>query len=120
MRTLIALVLCLAAVPAAAQVRPYGPGPYATTGDLHRYEMDRLRARADANESLARSLALDARLTILELQARQRSIPVFSPEVASSPSPDVARDMRQAATVRREVIAAGVGQIDAWLDRAPQ
>ncbi len=120
MRPLIALVLCLAAAPAAAQVRPYGPAAYATTGDLHRYEMDRLRARADASESLARSLALDARLTLLELQARRRSTPVSFPEVAVFPAPDLAQSMRQAATVRREAIAAGVGQIDAWLDRAPQ
>jgi len=120
MRPLIALVLCLVAVPAAAQVRPYGPGPYATTGDLHRYEMDRLLARADASQALAQSLALDARLTILELQARRRSTPAGLADAAGPPAPDLAEGLRQAATVRREAIVAGVGQIDAWLDRAPQ
>ena len=120
MRMLIALILCLAAAPAVAQVRPYDAGPYGATGDIHRYEMDRLRARSDEGESLARSQALEARLTMLELQARRQATPVdpASPPILRTPEQE--GRLREAATARREVTAAGVGQIDTWLDRRPQ
>ena len=120
MRILVALVLCLAAAPAAAQVPPYGPGPYPTTGELHRYEMERLRARSDANAALAARQALDARLTLLELQARRQAAPLDPPAAPVLRTPEQERRLRQAATARREATAAGVGQIDAWLDRRPQ
>ncbi len=120
MRSLIALILCLAAAPAGAQVRPWGPGVYGTTGDIHRYEMDRLRARSDANEAMARRQALEARLTILELQARRQPALIEPRPPAELRSPEQEREQRQVATARREATAAGVGQIDAWLDRRPQ
>jgi hypothetical protein len=120
MRIPMALILCLAAAPAAAQVRPYGPGAYGTTGDIHRYEMDRLRARSDANEALARRQALETRLTLLELRARRQVTPLDPPAAPAARTPEQERSLRQAATARRETTAAGVGQIDAWLDRRPQ
>ena len=120
MRILIALILCLAAAPAVAQVRPYGAGACGTTGDIHRHEMDRLRARADASEALARRQALEARLTMLELQARRQATPIDPPASPVLGAPEQERRLRQAATARREATAAGVGQIDSWLDRPPQ
>lgn len=120
MRALIALILCLAAAPAVAQVRPYGFGADVTTGDIHRYEMDRLRTRSDASEALARSQALETRLTMLELQARRQTAPIDPASPPTLRAPEQERRLRQAATARREVTAAGVGQIDSWLDHRPQ
>ena len=120
MRTLIALTLCLAADPAVAQVRPYGFGANAPTGDIHRYEMDRLRARSGANEALAWRQALEARLTMLELRTRRQATPIDPVNPSRLRTPEQERRLREAATTRRQTTAAGVGQIDAWLDRRPQ
>ena len=112
-------------LPAAAQVAPYpygapNYGPTAATGDIHRYEMDRLRARAQANDSLARSQSLNTRLTLQELQARRAPTPVEPYQPLPLRSPEQERAAREAATTRRETTARGVGQIDAWLDRVPR
>lgn len=120
MRILIALILCLAAAPAVAQVRPYGSGSHVTTGDIHRYEMDRLRARSDASEALARRQALDARLTMLELQARRQATPLDPPAAPVLRTPEQERRLRETAADRRQTTAESVSQIDAWLDRRPQ
>ena len=121
MRLVLPLLLSLAAAaPAAAQVAPYpGYGHGVTTGDVHRYEMDRLRNQADQRDALARQQALDTRLTVLELQARRIQPP---PSYALQPLRTVEQERaaRETATARREAAARGVGQIDAWLDRAPQ
>jgi len=123
MRLVLPLPLLLslaAAAPAVAQVAPYpGYGPGVTTGDVHRYEMDRLRNQADQRDALARQQALDTRLTVLELQARRIQPP---PSYALQPLRTVEQERaaRETATARREATARGVGQIDAWLDRAPQ
>jgi len=122
MRLVLPLLLSLSvAAPAVAQIAPYtGYGPGVTTGDVHRYEMDRLRNQADQRDALARQQSLDARLTALELQARR----VQPPASAYVPQPlrtvEQEKAARETATARREATARGVGQIDAWLDRAPQ
>ena len=121
MRLLIALIMCLiSAASAVAQVLPYGAGPYVTAGDSHRHEMDRLRARSDASEALARRQALEARLTMLELQTRRQATPIAPADTPTLRTPEQERRLREAATARREATAAGVGQIDSWLDRRPQ
>jgi len=123
---LTGLSLTALALPAAAQVAPYpygapNYGPNAvTTGDVHRYEMDRLRAGAQANDALARSQSLNTRLTLQELQARRASTPVEPYRPLPLRSPEQERAAREAATARRETTARGVGQIDAWLDRVPR
>lgn len=117
-----ALAAQLAAVPVAArQVPAPWPGTWpgsaigATIGEQHRYEMERLRARSDEQEAFARSHALAARLTVLELQAaRQPALPDPARPVSSL---EDARAVREREAARRESIVAGVGQIDAWLDR---
>ena len=122
MRLVLPLLLSLAAAtPAVAQVAPYpGYGPGVTTGDVHRYEMDRLRNQADQRDALARQQSLDTRLTVLELQARrvQPPAPAYAPQPLRTVEQE--RSARETATARRETTTRGVGQIDAWLDRAPQ
>jgi len=122
MRLVLPLLLSLAAAtPAVAQVSSYpGYGSGVTTGDVHRYEMDRLRNQADQRDALARQQSLNARLTVLELQARrvQPPAPAYAPQPLRTVEQE--RAARETATARRETTTRGVGQIDAWLDRAPQ
>ena len=123
MRTLLALALILAAAaPAAAQVRPYpGAGwPGATIGDVHRYEMDRLRNQSAERDASARQQQLDARLTVLELQAARRPEPIQPPPYRALRSPEQERALRESATARREQSNQSVGEIDAWLDAGPK
>jgi hypothetical protein len=89
--------------------------PNVTVGDIHRYEMDRLRAQADANQALARSQSARTRATLQTLQA-QRQPPLVVPEVNRPMTVEQARRAREAAEAR----GRQTGQIDAWLDRAPQ
>ncbi len=122
MRRPLASVLILIAVSvgagaAMAQVQPYRPGlPGATVGDVHRYEMDRLRARSDANANLARQQQLNTRLTIQDLQAARQPA-LVQPSYRPLRSLDEERALRRSATQRRERLSQDVGQIDDWLDR---
>lgn len=122
---LLALALLLVAGPASAQT--WQPRPGAPAVDLHRHqadqhraEMDRLRARADQREDLARQLQLETRLNRLEIQAARQPEPRQPMALPALRSPEQARAAREAATRRREATAAGIGQIDAWLDDAAQ
>ena len=125
-----ALVLGLggwAAAPATAQVAPHpfgGAYPGMTMGEQHRYEMDRLRARSDQQDALARQQRLDTRLTLMELQARRQPAPDITPgysaPITGPRSADVQRAMRDATAIQSQTTIDGVGQIDSWLDRAPR
>jgi hypothetical protein len=106
------------APPGAAQVWP-GDRP-ANQADLHRYRLEQQRLQSAEQAAFARQQALNSRLTRLEVEAARQPQPYvplvepFSyPRASMSPS-------LPAATARREAVAAGVGQIDAWLDRDPQ
>lgn len=115
------------AAPALAQVVPPHPfgGAYpgVSVGEQHRYEMDRLRARSDQQDALARQQRLDTRLTLMELQARRQPAPDVTPYSAPITGPrsaEVQRAMREAVAIQSETTIRGVGQIDSWLDRAPR
>ncbi|MDP3802557.1 hypothetical protein [Brevundimonas sp.] len=122
-RALAAAVVLLAA-PAAAQTPSRPPLPGASAHELnryqadrHRYEMDQLRARADQREALARQLQLETRLNRLGIEAARQPEPVQPPAWRALRTPEEERAAREAASRRRAATAAGVGQIDAWLDR---
>ena len=121
--SLVGLALAMAA-PALAQIPTYPRygAPGVGTGDMQRYEMERLRQQAQESETLARQQSLQTRLTLFEMQARRQAAPAAVPE---SPSPvlrslERERAAREAATVRRQSTTEGVGQIDSWLDRQPR
>ncbi|MBX9459865.1 MAG: hypothetical protein KL785_00540 [Brevundimonas sp.] len=125
-RALIFLPLAVAAAVAGsaqAQVAPphAPPGPnvdlHRYQADQHRYEIDRLRARADQREAFARQLQLETRLNRLELEAARQPEPILLPPSRALRSPEEERALRESAADRRRAAAAGVSQIDAWLDR---
>ena len=101
--------------PALAQVAPY---PGVTPLDQHRYENQRLRAEADRRETQARLYQLEAQGRLREVEAARQPPLYVEPAYRPLSTPEQERAARQAATARREAIAAGTGQIDAWLDRS--
>lgn len=110
-------VLGLSASQTSAQGQAWRPGlPGTTVADAHRYEMESLRARSDANTNLARQQQLNTRLTIQDLQSARQPAPV-QPSYRPLRSLDQERVLRQSATQRRERLSQEVGQIDDWLDR---
>ena len=117
------LVLALAAVPTMAQAQSRPPyvgaavDPHRYQADQHRYAIDRLRAQADQREAFARQLQLESRLTRLEIEAARQPAIVPEPSPRALRSPEEERALREAAARRRQSTTAGVGQIDAWLDR---
>ena len=123
MTRLIALAVLLSAAPAAAQnppayTRPGEPADlHRYQADQHRYEMNRLRAEADRRNAEARQLETEARLRRMEIEAaRQTELPApWAPRAVRSPEEE--RALREAAARRRQEVAAGASQIDAWLDR---
>lgn len=122
LRVLAVAVLLAAAPAAAAQTWQPRPGasavdPHRYQADQHRLEMDRLRIQADQREALARQLALETRLNRQRIEAARQPEPVQPLVGRTLRSPEQERAARQAATLRRQSAAAGVGQIDAWLDR---
>lgn len=121
----LALLIALAA-PVVAQAQtvppPVRPGQAPFDGnryqaDQNRLEMERLRVQADQREAFARQLEADARQRSERLQAARQAEPIPPPASHHLRSPQEERAARQAATARRQAVAAGVGQIDAWLDR---
>lgn len=120
MRTaLLALILTTAAGAASAQA--YAPGqPYIgdPMADRLRDRMENQRLQSEQRAAYARQHQLNARLTEMEIQAQRQPAP-YVPLVDVPASPDAQRRAREAATARREATAAGVGQIDSWLDRRP-
>ena len=114
----------LVAGTASAQVRPLPPGPSAWDqhryqADQHRYEMDRLRGQADQREATARQLELESRLNRQDLRSRLTTDPYIPAQPRALRSAEDERTAREAATARRQATEAGVGEIDAWLDRRP-
>lgn len=117
----VALALALAGTVAQAQVAPYPlqARPGLTTGDIHRYEMDRLRSQADQSQALARSQSLQTQMTIQQLQAR-RQPPLTASEPARPLTLEEARQAREATQARSAAATRSMSQIDDWLDRRPQ
>ncbi len=120
---LLPLSLAFAAfvAPAQAQTAPPGvsPGvdPHRHQAGQHRYEIDRLRARADQREAFARQLRLETRLNRLEVEAARQPEPLQPPSYRILRSPEEERALREEAAARHRATASGVNQIDAWLDR---
>ena len=117
----LAVAMVALAGPVSAQVHPYSPTGRAdlTTGDIHRYEMDRLRNQADRNQALAQSQSAQTRATIQQLQAR-RQAPLDLPEARRPLTLEEARQARQTSEARSGAVVRSTAQIDTWLDRRPQ
>lgn len=116
----LALAFTVAAASAQARAAPQlGPGvdPHRLQADQHRNEIDRLRAQTDRRAAFARQLQIETRLNRLDIEAARRPGLEPPPPYRAPGSPEVERALREAATVRRRDSVAGVGQIDAWLDR---
>ena len=125
-----ALILAAVAAPlllasaAHAQTQPLPPGPSAYDqhrwqAEQHRYEIDRLRLQADQREATARQLELETRLNRMDLQSRRAADPYVPSAPRALRAPEDEQALRRSATERRRATEAGVGQIDAWLDRRP-
>jgi hypothetical protein len=120
MRSVVFLLPLLLAAPAAAQTRP---DPFAafprtgvTVGEAHRYENDRLRARAQEQSDFAWRGRVEADARLRDLQtARQPAVPYQ--ESYTAPSLEAQRARWERETTRRESVQQGVGQIDDWLYR---
>lgn len=117
----VVALLMLSAAPAQAQVRPglSTPDLHRYQADQHRYEIDRLRAQADQREMNARLHETETRLNRLRIEAARQPEPVQPPPYRALRSPEEERALRLSAEARNRTTAAGVGQIDAWLDRQP-
>ena len=121
----LAAVLLLAAAPVQAQIPPgWQPRPGAPAfdrnryqADQHRYEMERLRAQADQREAIARQQQMEARFNRQRIEAARQAEPLQPEPSPALRSPEEERTLRQSGEARRRALAAGVGQIDAWLDR---
>ncbi len=119
-RLVLSLIAAMTAGTASAQV--YHPGqPYIgdPLADRLRDRMEIQRLRSDQQAAFARSQQFGARLTEMDVRAQRQPEP-YVPLVAVPLSSDVQRRSREAATTRREATAAGVAQIDDWLDRNPR
>lgn len=125
-----ALILAAVAAPlllagaAQAQTPPLPPAPSAYDqhrwqAEQHRYEIDRLRLQADQREATARQLDLETRLNRMDLQSRRTADPYVPSAPRALRAPEDEQALRRSATERRRATQAGVGQIDAWLDRRP-
>ncbi len=120
---LLPFAILLVAPPAAAQTPPayVPPGAAVDThryqADQHRYEMDRLRAEADRRQAEARRLETESRLRRMEIEAARQTDMAREPATRTVRSPEQERALRESATRRRQAVAEGAGQIDAWLDR---
>lgn len=115
------LVLVLSASPVAAQVVPYPlqNQPFLTTGDIHRYEMDRIRAQSNESQALAQSQARQTQMTVQTLQAQRQPPLVLTPPVQAL-TLEQARRERQATQARTTAASQATSQIDNWLDRRAQ
>lgn len=112
------LVGVLIAAPVSAQVaypgQPYVGDPLA---DRLRDRVETQRLRSAEQAAFAREQRLNARLTALEVQAARLPEP-FVPLVDTG-RPLSATPRSEDAAARRGRTAAGVTQIDDWLDRQP-
>lgn len=117
-----ALILLSVLFAGTASAQVYAPGqPYVgdPMADRLRDRMETQRLQSEQQAAFARQYQLEARLTEMEIRARRQPEP-WIPLVDTPPSPDAQRRAREAATERREAVAAGVGQIDDWLAREPR
>ncbi|WP_426026943.1 hypothetical protein [Brevundimonas sp. TWP2-3-4b2] len=124
----LAAVFVFAAAPAHAhgqvqtwqpQPRPGAPAfdPNRYQADQHRYEMDRLRAQADQREAFTRQTETETRLNRLRIESARPPEPLQPVPYRALRSPEEEQALRLSAGDRRRATSAGVGQIDAWLDR---
>ena len=122
MRTLALATLILTALPGLASAQVYqGINDPALVAERHRLANERMRIQSDQRAAFAQNQALNARITMQELEAqRQRSAQPALPSYRPLYTPEIERQSREAATVRRERQAAATSQIDNWLDRGPQ
>lgn len=122
----IALAAGMTLLAASAQAQTWAQRPGVPAVDVHRYqldrhraEIDRLRIQADQREIEARQQQLESRLARLRVEAQRRPDPIQPTPYRALRSTENERALRQSAGARRRATQIGVGQIDAWLDRAP-
>ena len=124
----LAAVFVFAAAPAPThsqvqtwqpQPRPGAPAfdPNRYQADHHRYEIDRLRAQADQREAFTRQVETGTRLNRLRIESARPPEPLQPVPYRALRSPEEEQALRLSAGERRRATSAGVGQIDAWLDR---
>ena len=124
----LAAVFVFAAAPAPThsqvqtwqpQPRPGAPAfdPNRYQADHHRYEIDRLRAQADQREAFTRQTETETRLNRLRIESARPPEPLQPVPYRALRSPEEEQALRLSAGERRRATSAGVGQIDAWLDR---
>ena len=129
----LAVTLVVATAPAAThahalvqtwqpQPRPGAPAfdPNRYQADQHRYEMDRLRGQADQREAFTRQLEAETRLNRLRIETARPPEPLQPVPYRALGSPEEEQALRLSVGDRRRATTAGVGQIDAWLDRPAQ
>ncbi|MFJ6025093.1 hypothetical protein ACIQC9_10930 [Brevundimonas sp. NPDC092305] len=124
MRKVLSLALILSTLPTVAGAQAWTPAPgqsvdpHRYQADQHRQAMQQLRNQADQREAMARQLDTETRLNRLKIEAARQPAPfVSAPRTLDTPEQE--RIRREAATARRQSTAAGVGEIDGWLDRRP-
>jgi hypothetical protein len=124
MRTLALTTAILTALPGLASAQVYqGLNDPALTAERHRLANERMRIQSDQRAAFAQNQALNARITLqqLEDQRRRQGQPAQAyPPYRPLYTPEIERQSREAATARRQTQAASTSQIDAWLDRTPQ
>ena len=124
----LAAVFVFAAAPAPThsqvqtwqpQPRPGAPAfdPNRHQADHHRYQIDRLRVRAEQREAFTRQVETGTRLNRLRIESARPPEPLQPVPYRALRSPEEEQALRLSAGERRRATSAGVGQIDAWLDR---
>nr|WP_315052168.1 hypothetical protein [uncultured Brevundimonas sp.] len=110
-------VLAQTWTPHASPYTGYPGGRPAAIADHHRYETERLRSQAETRDLFARQQQLETQLRRQRIEAA-RPLPLPNdPAYRPLRSPEAEQAFRESATERRQTLGAGVGQIDAWLDR---
>lgn len=115
MRFLLVLIFAVLSTPVAAQVHAW-PGHEAHPAvvlERHRAVDAAQRARSDDQAAFARQQQIEARRTRLELQAARQARPQPTPSPLDRPA-------ALPSAARNETTRQTVGEIDAWLDRAPE
>ncbi len=117
---IVPLLIAAAALAPTAAAQVWPGYPTASQADLHRYRLEQQRLQSAEQAAFARQQTLNSRLTRLEVEASRRPEPYVPLVEPLSSSRGTATSLANGATVRRESVSTGVGQIDAWLDRDPR
>lgn len=97
---------------------PAGYSPQTAAAEQHRQAIEQLRLQADQREADAARLRLQTELALRQLEAARIPVPAAPPRTAYEPySAPLPPPQRLSPPVDQD--AAGVPEIDAWLNRPP-